>query len=254
MADSKEYEINFFTPKSPFAKDNTKIIAWIVIIWALAVFGFHFLMKAIEKPTPEPAYITYESVWENVKSNTATDIEKKDLAKVYLTLLGKYIELRDNPVLKKALTSTIYDILPAEEKMAFVEATQVLSGNLDDFELLLNAVKKFPEGIKQNIIDALGLSNDNGFNNLLANVIPYGLLPFDGAPLDKENMDTIPVLMDKYLIHFQSGLTDTKFLGFPFHYFYTSVFLLVLFCGLCWYYCVAIDKIMDKHGMEKGEV
>lgn len=240
MADTKEYDINFFTPRSPFAKDNTKIIASIVIIWALAVFGFHFLMKAIEKPTPEPAYITYESVWENVKSNTATDIEKKDLAKVYLTLLGKYIELRDNAVLKKALTSTIYDILPEEQKLGFVEMTrQVVSDkkvNLD------------------NVIDALGLAADNGFNKLLANVLPYGLVPFDGTPLDKESMDMIPPIMDKYLIHFQSGLTDTKFLGFPFHYFYTAVFLLALFCGLCWYYCVVIDKVMEKHGLEKGEV
>lgn len=241
MADTKEYDINFFFPRSPFAKDNTKIIASIVIIWALAIYGFHFLMKAIEKPTPEPAYITYESVWENVKSNTATDIEKKDLAKVYLTLLGKYIELRDNAVLKKALTSTIYDILPEEQKEAFIAATrQVVSDkkvNLD------------------NVIDALGLAADNGFNKLLANVLPYGLdETFDGTPLDKESMDMIPPIMDKYLIHFQSGLTDTKFLGFPFHYFYTSVLLLVIFCGLCWYYCVVIDKVMEKHGLEKGEV
>jgi len=240
MADTKEYDINFFFPKSPFAKDNTKIIASIVIVWALAVFGFHFLMKAIEKPTPEPAYITYESVWENVKSKTATDIEKKDLAKVYLTLLGKYIELRDNVVLKKALTSTIYDILPEEQKEAFLVTTQ---------EVVLDKKVNLDY-----VIEALGLSDDNKFNTLLANVLPYGLVPFDGIPLDKKSMDMIPAIMDKYLIHFQSGLTDTKFLGFPFHYFYTAVFLLALFCGLCWYYCVAIDKIMDKHGLEKGEV
>ncbi|MBW2011686.1 MAG: DUF4212 domain-containing protein [Deltaproteobacteria bacterium] len=240
MADSKEYEINFFTPKSPFAKDNTKLIAWIVIIWALAIFGFHFLMKAIEKRTPEPAYVTYESVWENVKSNTATDIEKKDLAKVYLTLLGKYIELRDNVVLKKALTLTIYDILPEYQKPGFIETTrQVVSDknvNLD------------------NVIEVLDFSDDNKFSKLLVNVVPYGLVPFDGTPLDKESMDMIPNLMEKYLVHFQSGLTDTKFLGFPFHYFYTSVLLLIIFCGLCWYYCVVIDKVMDKHGMEKSEV
>jgi putative solute:sodium symporter small subunit len=60
--------------------------------------------------------------------------------------------------------------------------------------------------------------------------------------------------MEKHLTHNRSVLTDTKFLGFPFHYFYTAVFLLVLFVGLCLVYCRLMDDLSAKYGMEEGEV
>jgi putative solute:sodium symporter small subunit len=56
--------------------------------------------------------------------------------------------------------------------------------------------------------------------------------------------------MELYLIHNRSVLTDTIFLGFPFHYFYTAVFLLILFVGLCWLYCVRTDMFNKKYGIE----
>ena len=56
--------------------------------------------------------------------------------------------------------------------------------------------------------------------------------------------------MGLYLIHNRSVLTDTKFLGFPFHYFYTAVFLLILFVGLCWLYCIRTDMFHKKYGIE----
>ncbi|RKX20065.1 MAG: hypothetical protein DRP35_06675 [Candidatus Zixiibacteriota bacterium] len=42
-----------------------------------------------------------------------------------------------------------------------------------------------------------------------------------------------------------------RFLGFPFHYFYTAVFLLVLFVGLCWIFCFQTDRIYKKLGIEE---
>jgi putative solute:sodium symporter small subunit len=57
-------------------------------------------------------------------------------------------------------------------------------------------------------------------------------------------------IMGLYLIHNRSALTDAKFLGFPFHYFYTAVFLLILFVGLCWLYCVRTDMYNKKYGIE----
>ena len=56
--------------------------------------------------------------------------------------------------------------------------------------------------------------------------------------------------MGLYLIHNRSVLTDTRFLGFPFHYFYTAVFLLILFVGLTWLYCVRTDMFNKKYGIE----
>lgn len=81
-----------------------------------------------------------------------------------------------------------------------------------------------------------------------ANLIPLELV---AATSPEVNIDKIEAVMTKYLIHNQSVLTDTIFLGFPFHYFYTMVFLMILFVGICWLYCVATDRAMRKLGIEE---
>lgn len=45
-----------------------------------------------------------------------------------------------------------------------------------------------------------------------------------------------------------SFLTETQFLGFPFHYWYSSQFLIALFIGLCYVYCKFIDKLESEYG------
>ena len=52
--------------------------------------------------------------------------------------------------------------------------------------------------------------------------------------------------MDLYLIHNSSPL-NFKFIGFPFHYWYTAQFLLILFVLLCLIYAVIIEKVNKKH-------
>ncbi|MCD6526508.1 MAG: DUF4212 domain-containing protein [Desulfuromonas sp.] len=44
-----------------------------------------------------------------------------------------------------------------------------------------------------------------------------------------------------------SFLTETQFLGFPFHYWYSSQFLIALFIGLCYWYCKFIDKLESEY-------
>ena len=67
---------------------------------------------------------------------------------------------------------------------------------------------------------------------------------------DTENRKSFEEAMGLYLIHNRSVLTDIKFLGFPFHYFYTAVFLLILFVGITWLYCVRTDMFNKKYGIE----
>lgn len=42
--------------KPPFLKDNVPIIVTSITIWVIAVFGFHSLLKTIEKSTLELGY------------------------------------------------------------------------------------------------------------------------------------------------------------------------------------------------------
>ena len=93
-------------------------------------------------------------------------------------------------------------------------------------------------------------------------------LESDARPLDKKFEDalgristtessgltdaSIPGIMKTNLIHNQSVLTDTIFLGFPFHYFYSALFLLTLFVLICLVYCFKIDTLMKKYDMEQS--
>jgi putative solute:sodium symporter small subunit len=86
--------------------------------------------------------------------------------------------------------------------------------------------------------------------NLPAQDIRQSILPLELdvelMSLTAENNQKLSAVMEKYLIHYRSALTDTTVLGFPFHYFYSSVFLLVLFVGLCLLYCVRTDALHRK--------
>jgi putative solute:sodium symporter small subunit len=57
--------------------------------------------------------------------------------------------------------------------------------------------------------------------------------------------------MTKYATHNQSVLTDFAFLGFPFHYFYSGVFLLILFVFLCWLYCIRLERLQKKYSIHE---
>ncbi len=223
MAESKDYNSNFFFPKTAFAKENNRLIMIIIVIWALAVFGFHGWMKAIEKAVPEESHVTYMGAVDALKAGTASVQQKQGVAKVYLTLMGRYIQLRENADLQNAFTQLANDLLP--------EGQVIDKTNLTNVETAIN--------LKDDAIDVI-----------LKTIVPFALTDTAAASVDYDKMTGV---MDKHLVHFRSYLTDTKFLGFPFHYFYSAVFSMVLFCGLCIFYCIVADKMMVRHGIESAE-
>ena len=50
----------------------------------------------------------------------------------------------------------------------------------------------------------------------------------------------------------ESFLTDMQFLGFPFHYWFTGQFLIIMFIGLCIWFNILIDGLEDRMG--KGDI
>ncbi len=231
MENSSQYDINFFTPHTPFLKEATRLVTIGMVIWFVAVYGFHILLRVIETPTPEKDFLTYEKIYPKLQQGTATLEEQKDMAVIYLSLIGKSVALQKNEALKNAFTATVYSILPDSKKEAFVLTTGKLATD-----------KKID---LEYVIKMLGIENDLSRKA----VVPYALEPLAGGVKGMISPE-IPAIMSKYLIHNQSVLTDTLFLGFPFHYFYSAVFLLALFVMICLVYCKAIDKVMKKHEME----
>ena len=63
------------------------------------------------------------------------------------------------------------------------------------------------------------------------------------------SFDRLEDIMKLYMTHNQSFLTDSKVIGFPFHYFYTAVFLLILFVILCIVYNLLVEWRLKKEGV-----
>ncbi len=84
-----EYNFNLFQPVSPYGRKNRNLIITLLIIWFVAVFGFQLLLLLVQKPTPEKTLLTFESVWENVKTGKATVQEKKDFVNSLVAVAGK---------------------------------------------------------------------------------------------------------------------------------------------------------------------
>jgi putative solute:sodium symporter small subunit len=173
----KNYHINIFRPKTPYAKSNAILIFTAILIWAFAVFGFQILLKVTEKPVPEKSYIEFSYAWEKLQQDTHTNADLQIMTKTISGVMAKSSEARQNLILQKFI---------ANPQTSF----------------------------------------------------------------SQKQLAQIPVLMKKYLVHNQSFLTDTKFLGFPFHYFYTAVFLLILFVLICFTYCLMLEKINKKYQVE----
>ncbi len=245
---NNDYHISFFKPTTPQAKANRNMVLFFVTIWAVAVFGFQILLRVLEKPVPEPVYNTFLAVWDNVKTGNASQEELREYAKVSLSVLGKHAVQKEHAkVLGDGLNWSIYQLIPEHEKMAVID--QIRNFQVKRAEIINISEASYIDA-KTNLVKTLGpyrgLEENDPRVKLIATMLDAeGIDEFEEA-----NKELVPGIMSLYLIHNRSFLTDFTFLGFPFHYFYSAIFLLVLFVGLCWMYCVKTDKINKRFNIE----
>jgi putative solute:sodium symporter small subunit len=241
-----EYHVSFFKPVSPRATKNRNMTLWLVAIWAVAIFGFQILLKVTGKPTPEPAHVEFIQVWDKVQSGNADDQEMIVFSKSVLQVLAKvYIKADFKSALENAFSWSVFQLVDEEEEQFL--------GYVHDFERVMNQNSSILDSeylslkltLESNISALLNITSEDARRI----AIPFSVKSNAIKHFSEENKAIVASAMDLYLIHNRSVLTDTKFLGFPFHYFYTAVFLLCLFIGLCWIYCVRTDKIEMEHLM-----
>lgn len=241
---TNDYHISFFKPTTPQALYNRNMVVWLVLIWVIAIFGFHILLRIIEKPTPEADYITFQNVWPQVEKGDASEKELIQFGQSTLSVLGKFmLSNEDKPVLNDGLSYSVYQLLPDSRKE---EVTAMIRG----FEEIKKGIDNIsnPEYVdaKKNVSNELSPVLNLSSTDIRSKILPLEVKSEGIAELTEESRAKLPVVMEKYMVHNQSVLTDFKFLGFPFHYFYTAVFLLILFVGLCWLYCVLTDRVNAK--------
>lgn len=229
MTDNGQYDVNFFKVKTAHARANRNLIISLAIIWAVAVFGFQFLLVIFNEETPEKSYTSFQSLWPSVVENPETRIEdKQEFSKSLLFALGKYGTISEphRTVLNEVLSWNIYNMLPDSTKNIFLE-----------------------EPTKESIAlakETIGLTL-TGFDKLMVIQLPYSLVKIEAGQLNPALKEALPQIMKLYLVHNQSFLTNFKFLGFPFHYWYTAQFLLILFVILCLIYAKSSDRYNRKY-------
>jgi putative solute:sodium symporter small subunit len=254
-ASDKDYNFSLFKPVSPYGRKNRNLILTLLIIWFVAIFGFQILLLIFQKPTPEKALINFEAVWENVKNGDATDQERKDFVNSLISVAGKsLVKPNDRIIIVNALSNVVYGMISDEEKTS-------LSGLVEDLAETRTQLTKAPDaqygilraeltGIKASINAIANERTGIDPTNNKEAILPYSLNT-DYKPLSPAEIEALPRIMKLYLTHYQSFLTDTKFLGFPFHYFYTAEFLLIFFIFLCLIYSIKTDQLQKRFSIKE---
>jgi len=241
--ETEEYRISFFKPTTQQALENRNLIVKLFIIWAVGIFGFQIALKILEKPVPEDALIAFSAAWENIESGNATPYDYQSAGRSMVQAMGKSTLKADQyAALQDGVGWVLANVYPESEIDELQKDVQKINVLKEEITSLLDEnYLETKEVIISKAAPALGI----GEGTLLAQLLAIGL-DDDMVNLSNEHKAKIPDIMGLYMTHNRSVLTDTIFLGFPFHYFYTAVFLLAFFIGLCWYYCYRTDKLHAK--------
>lgn len=247
---TNQYNFSLFKPVSEYGRRNRNLILTLITIWFLSIFGFQVLLLIFEKPTPEKSLISFESVWDEVKEGAANDQQKMELVNSMIMVSGKSsVKPADRLVLNKALTFYVFAMVSDSDKVLLAGQLIELAGIREklaiakdaEYSQLQSDLQRIKAGINAIANEKTGIDPTNN----KAAILPYSLNA-ENAELSPQEMESLPQIMKLYLTHNQSFLTDTKFIGFPFHYFYTSEFLLILFVLLSLFYSIRITQIQKK--------
>lgn len=254
MESSDQYNFSLFTPRNLHGKKNRNVILSMLAIWAVAVFGFQFLLRVIEKPTPEKALVMFESTWPEVSSNDIKTADYKTFLHSLVLVRGKNIvKAEDQMVLSAAISYVIFSVVPDSVRSVMLSSISEigdLKGQLSEAKDQKYLDLKLLIAEKNKVISSPGeLYSGFKAGSLELSILTGSLLEKYPTSLNDASFANLPEIMKLYLTHNQSFLTDSKFLGFPFHYFYTAVFLLILFVALCIIYNIMIEWRLSKEGI-----
>lgn len=254
MESSDQYNFSIFKPRNRHGRKNRNVILTMLLIWAVAVFGFQFLLRGIQNPTPEKTLSEFESVWPKAIANDLTTSEYRSLLNTLIMVKGKNtVKPEDKELLSDAISCAFFNLIPdtlkgvlladVSEIMSLKAKLSVSSG--DEYLELANTIKTKYKHITDNCEPYTGFSD----GSLEAPIFAASLNDTYPESLNDAAFDVLPEMMGFYLTHNQSFLTDARFLGFPFHYFYTAVLLLVLFIALCIVYNVLVEWRLRQGGV-----
>ena len=249
MQPKTDYHFNLFQPFTEHGRKIRNLILTMLAVWAVCVFGFQILLKIVEKPTPESSLTRFEAAYGNLMNGNQDQSTLRDFLHSQVLTAGKIaIKPADREVLSAGINlgirmlmpdSVLAPILAKLSEMAAMKERLAKSEDQDYLDL--------KTGISRIQSEAMTLTAPySGFaaGSLEAEILISYLATTAPDGLTSPELQILPDVMKIYLTHNQSFLTDFKFLGFPFHYFYTAVFLLILFVAMCLLYNLRLDRRM----------
>jgi hypothetical protein len=256
MESSDHYNFSIFSPRNHHGKKNRNVIISMLFIWAIAVFGFQFLLLGIQKSTPEKALTMFETTWPAVLTGNFTTVGYKTFLNSLVLVKGKnVVKPGDQKVLSDAISCITFKVVPDSVKTALLSGISDLKSlktqlvQTKDQEYL--EIKKMIGEKNKALTDICAPYSDFRYGSLEAAIFINSLEDKYPESFDDISFTSLPEIMKLYLTHNQSKLTDSKFLGFPFHYFYTAVFLLILFITLCLTYNILIEWRLRKDSISE---
>jgi uncharacterized membrane protein len=254
MESPESYNFSIFRPRNVHGRKNRNVIMTMLMIWAVAVFGFQFLLKAIEKPTPEKALVAFEATWQAARSGSASTADNKAFLNSLILARGKNtLKPDEQKLISDAITCFTYQLLPDSIKQDLQSAVDKYSEARGRLAALKGeeylAQKKEISDLSKYMISVTSQYTGIEAGTLESSIFAFALQSVYPPSMDDASFDRLGNIMKLYMTHNQSVLTDTKLLGFPFHYFYTAVFLLILFVSLCIVYNILIGWRLKKEGI-----
>jgi len=254
MESVDQYNFSIFRPRNLHGRKNRNVILSMLAIWAIAVFGFQFLLRAVEKPVPEEPLLVFNKLWPGVTADDSGFQEGRDLLHAIVVTRGKNtVTPADQAVLNNAISSLLYNASPDSVRTMLISKVsdlKILKSKLgesrdQEYIELKNSIKQISSEVSSLAGSVSGFTEGSLEMTILVSSLEVKYPPL----LSDNSFASLPAIMKLYLTHNRSKLTDTNFLGFPFHYFYTAVFLLILFIVLCIVYNILIEWRLKKQGI-----
>jgi len=254
MESSDQFNFSLFRPRNLHGRKNRNVILNMLLIWAVAVFGFQILLRIIEKPTPEKALADFNLVWPEAITRDLKTVNYQSLLNSLILVKGKnMVKADDQMILNQAISVITFSVVPDSLKSIMILEisdikelkSKIALADGQEFLDIKSSILSMEKSFSQTTAPFTGLKP----GSLEEKIYSASLTDEFPVALSDASLGSLPEIMKLYLTHNQSILTDTLFLGFPFHYFYTAIFLLILFIGLCILYNVLVEWRLKKEGI-----
>jgi len=137
---TNDYHFSFFRPTTDSARRNRNMVLQLVLIWAVAIFGFQVLLKILEKPTPEPVYAQFASAWKNINTGEPTSEDLRNAGQAALSVLGKVaIKTEHRLALDNAVSWMAFQMADSAQKLFLLTAVENFERAAESTDLISDA-------------------------------------------------------------------------------------------------------------------